>query len=139
LGIYRNRLGKDVTAFVAMIGEKIVGIDWQNGTGEYEPILGLDVKMKPGSCLGYDLNEHPDFRGKGVGMALLSHSLEEARRAKFVRQFTIVYASNAKMLSAAVQIFGFDVVGEIVTTRWFGRMQCRWELGDRKGHGQIEL
>jgi GNAT superfamily N-acetyltransferase/acyl carrier protein len=139
LAAYRRRLVKDVTAFVALLGDKIVGIDWLNGIGSYESGLGLEVKMKPGSCFGYDLNEHPDYRGKGVGMALLSHSLESARRANYASQFTIVHASNTKMLSAAVQIFGFEVVGEIVTKRWFGRRWCTWKLGDRVGRGLIEL
>ena len=139
MAVYRERTQKDVIAFVASSGDTIVGIDWLSGVGDYEPDLGLHVIMKAGSCFGFDLNEHPSYRGKGVGMALLSHSLEHARKIGYARQFTIVHDTNTKMLGAAVQIFGFEVVGEIVTTRWFGKVQSRWRLRDREGRGTIDL
>jgi GNAT superfamily N-acetyltransferase len=55
---------------------------------------------------------HPDFRGSGIGAALVDHSLEEARRRGFdAMMFNLVFESNsARRLYERV---GFEVIGRI--------------------------
>jgi GNAT superfamily N-acetyltransferase len=139
MAVYRDRIKRNDTALVASVNDAIVGIDWITGTGGYEEDIALSVSLSPGSCLGHDLNEHPDYRGKGVGMALLSQSLIHSCNTGYKRQLTIVHSANTKMLSAAVTIFGFTTIGEITTTRIFHRKSSRWKLGSNHGRDAVVL
>jgi acyl carrier protein len=54
--------------------DEVVAVDWLN---DADPVGG--VAAGPGTCLGIDLFERHDQTGRGVGLALLSRSLEVAR------------------------------------------------------------
>jgi len=55
----------------------------------------------------------PAARGKGVGRALLAHSLEEARRRGFkAMQYNLVIATNERAI-ALWKSGGFEIVGRL--------------------------
>lgn len=56
---------------------------------------------------------HPNFRGRGIGKLLGSHSIEEAKRLSYKAiQFNIVVKSNETAVSLWKQL-GFKVIGEV--------------------------
>jgi len=137
LALFEKRLALGYICLTAWHKNQIVGIDWLSATGDNEPYTGLEIRMNPGSCYGFDLNEHPRYKGKGVGLATLAFSLVVAKERGFKTQFTIVHSGNKKMLGAAVQIFGFRQVGTIETTRIFGRVRSSWEIEGRRGNSPL--
>ena len=85
--------------------------------------------------MAWIFGEHHSYRGKGIGLALLSHSLAEAKARGFKKQVNWVNVTNPKMLTAAIHMTGFVQVGSIHTTWWFGRPFSRWQVGTRSGRG----
>lgn len=75
---------RDVIRLIALDGSKVVG--W--------------CQIKSGSWEGYthmswlQMGVHKDYRGQGIGTALLSQALEKARRRGLERVELDVYASN---------------------------------------------
>lgn len=124
---------------VAVHHNQIVGVDWISSIGDVEDFLGLIVKMREGSCYGLDLNEKLEFRGKGVGLALLCYSLIVTKRLGFHTQYTLVDQNNEKMLSAAIHLLGFRKVGEIHTHLIAGRPSSVWYVNGKSGTQWIEL
>jgi acyl carrier protein/GNAT superfamily N-acetyltransferase len=137
LALFEKRLASGYICLTAWHQSQIVGIDWLSASGDKEPYTGLDIKMNPGSCYGFDLSEHPQYKGKGVGLATLAYSLAVAKERGFKTQFTIVHSGNRKMLGAAVQIFGFKQVGTIETTRILNRVRSSWEIEGRRGNSPL--
>ncbi len=137
LALFEKRLETGYICLTAWHKNQIVGIDWLSATGDKEPYTGLEIRMNPDSCYGFDLNEHPQYKGKGVGLATLAFSLVVAKERGFRTQFTVVHSGNKKMLGAAVQIFGFKQVGTIETTRIFGRVRSSWEIEGRRGDSPL--
>ncbi|MCX6826816.1 MAG: acyl carrier protein, partial [candidate division Zixibacteria bacterium] len=137
LALFEKRLASGYICLTAWHQNLIVGIDWLSATGDKEPYTGLEIRMNSGSCYGFDLNEHPQYKGKGVGLATLAFSLAVAKERSFRTQFTIVHTGNRKMLTAAVQIFGFKRVGTILTTRILGKPRSLWTLEGKHGHSPL--
>jgi ribosomal protein S18 acetylase RimI-like enzyme len=55
---------------------------------------------------------HPDFRGRGIGRALVEHSVEEARRLGFnALIFNLVFESNPAR--ALYERLGFEEIGRV--------------------------
>lgn len=138
--LYLERLRNGFTGFIAFHNDRAVGIDWLSKSGDTEKTMGLTVTVKPGVCYGLDLNEHPDFHGKGVGMSLLAHAVRESHTLGFKKQYAIVHDKNEKMLGAAIHLLGFKKVGELSTTTLFGTPRSSWNLYAQTGHGRtLEL
>lgn len=138
--LYKERLINGFTGFIAFTNGRAVGIDWLSRSGDKEKAMGLTITVKPGVCYGLDLNEHPDFSGKGVGMALLAHALRESHKEGFRRQYAIVHSENEKMLGAAIHLLGFKKAGELSTLTLFGTPRSTWDLNAQTGRGRsLEL
>ena len=137
LALFEKRLASGCICLTVWHQDQIVGIDWLSATGDEEPCTGLAIRMNPGSCYGFDLNEDPRYEGKGVGLATLAFSLAVAKERRFKTQFTLVHSGNRRMLGAAVQIFGFKHVGTIETTRILGRVRSSWEFEGRRGDSLV--
>ena len=135
LRLLRERFANGSHCFVALHEGKIVGIDWVSGKRADTAMIGLRVEMLPGSCVGENLFEHQDHRRRGIGLALLAFSLQESRRLGYARQVTLVSAWNQRMLVTAVQLLGFQPIGEIVTTWRLAQPRTSWRVGDRTGVG----
>lgn len=90
----------------------------------------------PDTYYGGELWEHAEFRGKGVGMSLLAASLAKAKKAGYLRQVTIVKAHKTKMLSAAVQLYGFEKTGTISVHRLLRRPFSIWQKGGKSGYSR---
>lgn len=55
----------------------------------------------------------PDAQGKGVGRAMLEHSLEQARARGFLAmQFNFVVSTNERAVKTW-QAYGFEIVGRL--------------------------
>lgn len=117
----------------------LVGIDWIAATGEDEAVTGLRLRVRPGTCFGLGLDEDPAFEGRGVGLSLLAYSLAESRRRGFTRQVTMVATHNVRMLTASLQLMGFQVFGESRTISIFRRPRTRWRIHGTAGRGQEVL
>lgn len=96
-------MGPGVRAFVAEHGGQVVGTYAmranQRGLGAHVANAGFMVA--------------PDQSGKGIGMFLGTHALDEARRAGFRgMQFNAVVSTNRRAL-ALWRRLGFDVVGTV--------------------------
>ena len=126
-------------AYVAVHQERIVGIDWISSEGDFEPHLGVSVTLRESSSYGVDLNEHADFRGKGVGLALLCNSLRVAKAQGYRTQYALVRKSNRRMLRAAIQLVGAEKIGEIRTRVIAGRPFSTWSMGGKTGSRTLEL
>ena len=91
---------RDVIRLIALDGSKVVG--W--------------CQIKPGSWEGYthmgwlQMGVHKDYRGQGIGIALLSQALEEARIRGLERVELDVYASNLTAIHL-YEKYKFEVEG----------------------------
>lgn len=133
--LFTARFDAGYHCFVALHHGHIVGIDWVSGKSADTALIGLRVDMRPGSCVGENLMEHRAHRHQGIGLALLTYSLEQARKMGYARQVTLVSAWNHRMLVTAVQLLGFRAVGELVTTWRFGRPRTAWRMDGQ--HGEV--
>jgi L-amino acid N-acyltransferase YncA/acyl carrier protein len=133
--LYQERLRNGFTGFIAFANDRAVGIDWFSRSGDTEKTMGLRITVKPGVCYGLDLNEHPEYNGKGIGMALLSHAVRESHKEGFKTQYAIVHIKNEKMLGAAIHLLGFKKVGELSTKTVFGAPRSAWTINGRSGEG----
>lgn len=131
--LFTDRFAAGYHCFVALHENQIVGIDWVSGKSADTALIGLRVEMRPGSCVGENLLEHRAHRHRGVGLALLTYSLEQARKMGYARQVTLVSAWNHRMLVTSVQLLGFRAVGELVTTWRLGRPRTAWHIGGSQG------
>jgi GNAT superfamily N-acetyltransferase len=102
-----------------------VGIDWLSLSGEYDTSTGLEITTVDGCC--YAMNLYEKYRGQGIGLTLLSASLEAGRRRGCTAQVTIVEESNTRMMSVATQVFGFRQIGSIRTRRVLGKASSTWK------------
>ncbi len=89
--------------YVALDGRKVVGTYYlrpnQPGQGAHVANAGFMVD--------------PDIQGRGVGRAMGTHALEEARRAGFLSmQFNMVVGTNHRAV-ALWQDLGFSIVGTV--------------------------
>jgi GNAT superfamily N-acetyltransferase/acyl carrier protein len=110
-------------------GSELAGAVWLSTTGTTSD-SPIRIRTAPGSCYGFLLDENPSLRGHGVGLVLLAHSLRDAYRRGFRRQWTLVDAKNRKMLLVVTQMFGFEKLGEIDQYRLLGRYFVRWRIPD---------
>lgn len=116
---------------------RLATFDWLAPEGDTEALTGLEIRTRPGSCFALGLFENPEFAGKGVGLAMAAYSLHVARARGFIRQTTMVEASNAPMLLASVQILGFRKVGTVRTVAWFNRPRSTWTLEGAAGRARV--
>jgi acyl carrier protein/GNAT superfamily N-acetyltransferase len=128
LRLFCDRIASGSHCFVALHAGVIVGIDWVSGKSADTALIGLTVQMRAGSCVGENLLEHRGHRGRGIGLALLVYSLDQARRLGYERQVTLVSAWNQRMLVTAIQLLGFRQIGEIATTWRLGKPRSAWHL-----------
>jgi acyl carrier protein/GNAT superfamily N-acetyltransferase len=133
--LFRRRLQTGYICLTAWLGDQIVGMDWLVQNSYDCPYTGLRFDWPPSSCYAGELYEHPSFKGKGVGLAVLAYSLAESRNAGFQRQVAWVTEKNVKMLSASIQLFGFRNIGEIYITNIFRKPMSKWKIRDRRGWG----
>jgi GNAT superfamily N-acetyltransferase/acyl carrier protein len=135
LQTFHKRLDAGYVCLGAWHDNRIVGIDWLTDEGYGCPSTGLHIHWPSESCYAMELYEHPAFVGKGVGLALIGYSLAVAKERGYREQVTMVLARNVRMLSAAVQLFGFEKVGEIETVRILFKPFSKWDIGGRSGRG----
>jgi acyl carrier protein/GNAT superfamily N-acetyltransferase len=129
LDLFHQRHAAGFVCLVAVRASEIVGIDWLSATGDHSPETGVTIFMKTGSCYALDLYEK--YAGEGIGLALLTYSLVEAKRRGFHSQLGYVDSRNIPMLSAAVQLLGYRTIGSIrTTTSVFAKPSSRWQLED---------
>jgi len=133
--LFHERLNSGYLCLGAWHDNRIVGVDWLSVEGYKCPFTGLRLHWPEESCYAMELFEHPEYVGKGVGLALLGYSLAVAKERGYREQITMVIGRNVKMLSAAVQLFGFSRIGEIDTKRILFRPFSRWNVGGRTGRG----
>jgi acyl carrier protein/GNAT superfamily N-acetyltransferase len=134
----RRRLDSGFLCISAWLGEEVVGIDYLSMMGDFDTDTGLQIVTLPGTCYALDLYEK--YRGRGIGVALLEKSLQETARRGLKRQVTFVRKKNSPMLATSVQIYGFRKIGEISTTKWFGKASSTWTLGPASGkNGKIQF
>jgi acyl carrier protein/GNAT superfamily N-acetyltransferase len=133
LRLFQERYAAGSHCFVALHQGQIVGIDWVSGKNADTALIGLQFAMRPGTCVGENLMEHRAYRHQGIGMALLTYSLEQSRVMGYARQVTLVSAWNHRMLVTAVQLLGFQVTGELVTTWRLGRPRTAWRVDGPNG------
>lgn len=133
VGRFADRFAGGHHCFVALHQGQIVGIDWISGKHADTALIGLRVEMRPGTCVGENLMEHRAFRHRGVGLALLTYSLQQARKMGYARQVTLVSAWNRRMLVTAIQLMGFRQAGELVTTWRLGRPRTAWRFDGPQG------
>ncbi|NLP11741.1 acyl carrier protein [bacterium] len=129
--LFKARLDSGAICLAAWRQEQIIGMDWLFTLGYRCPYSGLTITWPPDTCYGGELWEHAAFHGQGVGMSLLSASLAAARKAGYLRQVTLVKAHNTKMLSAAVQLYGFEKIGTISVNRLRRRPFSIWHKGGK--------
>ena len=139
LELFYERLTSGYVCLGAWHDDKLVAVDWLSAEGYKCPFTGLQLHWPDDSCYAMELFEHPGYVGKGVGLALLAYSLTVAKERGYREQATMVIATNVKMLSAAVQLFGFRRVGEIETTRILLKPLSRWNIAGRSGKGGVAL
>ncbi len=132
--LFKARLESGAVCLAAWRQEQIIGMDWLFTKGYRCPYSRLTFTWPPDTCYGGELWEHAEFHGQGVGMSLLAASLATARKAGYLRQVTVVKARNTKMLSAAIQLYGFKKTGAISVHRLLRRPFSIWHKGGKSGH-----
>jgi GNAT superfamily N-acetyltransferase/acyl carrier protein len=121
-----RRMESGVICLAAWEGERIVAYDLLGPAGSE------DVTASNGTCLGLNLYERREARGRGIGLALLAASLPYTRELGFTRQATIVLERNRPMIAAATQILGFAVIGRAERSELLGRVRWSW-----RRHGSV--
>jgi len=129
---FRVRLARGYTCLGAFEGGRLLAIDWLNSID-----FDASVEATPGTWLGIDLYERPDQTGRGVGSALLAHSLAVARTAGYRRQAAYVDARNTRMLAAAIGLLGFTSFGSAHRQKVVGRVRWRWTIDGAAGAGPV--
>lgn len=118
---------------VASDGNRIVALDLLSTTGDPG---NIELRRERDTCWGLYLVEAPDFRGRGIGLALLAHSLRVARERGFRAQLTAVRQDNKPMVAAAVQLLGFRRIGHAQRTHVLGVTRWSWEIDGRSGRAR---
>ena len=120
------------SATVAAEAGRIVGFNVLSSTGEPGEVI-----IRPGerACWGIYLREALHARGRGIGIALLAHSLADTRSRGFNAQLSMVRTNNAPMLAAATQVLGFRPIGRATRIRLFGWTRWSWQIKGRTGRG----
>lgn len=137
-GYFRERLESGFICLVAYHNGQVVGVDWVSDEGQEEYVTtGLKFEMEADSCYGLELYEDKRHMGKGIGLALLAHSLGVCRDKGYRRQITWVDGRNTPMLSSSVQLLGARKIGEFRVRRILNRPHTTWTLEGRKGSGNI--
>lgn len=124
---FRERVANGYLCYTAWVDRTMVALDWVTDKPDFEPTTGLTIAPQAGACYGLDLREHPDYKSRGVGLALLEYCLHDCRERGYRTQYAIVDATNKKMLMAAVQLLGFTTVGRIRSRTVLGKTSTRWE------------
>jgi acyl carrier protein/GNAT superfamily N-acetyltransferase len=122
----RRRMDAGILCLAAWEGGRIVAYDLLGPQG------AEDVTTSPGTCLGLNLYERRESRGRGIGLSLLSASLPYTRDLGFSRQATIVLERNRPMIAAATQMLGFAIAGHAQRSELLGRVRWDWQR-----HGSI--
>jgi len=122
----RTCMESGVICLAAWEGERIVAYDLLGPTG------AGDVTASNGTCIGLNLHERCEARGRGIGLALLAASLPYTRELGFTRQATIVLERNRPMIAAATQILGFAVTGRAERLELAGHVRWSWQR-----HGSV--
>ena len=91
---------------------------------------GVKVDMAANAADAINKIEHRKY-----DIILCDYSLGEAKRRGYRRQVCWVDAGNKRMLSAAIQLYGFRIIGEIRTTNVLKRPFSTWTVGRRGGRG----
>jgi acyl carrier protein len=133
--LFRKRLSAGYVCLGAWHDDILVGVSWLSDEGYKCAVTGLQLYWPNESCYAMELFEHPEHVSKGVGLALLGYSLAVAKERGYRKQVTMVLSRNVRMLSAAVQLFGFVKVGEINTTRILFKPFSRWNIAGKSGWG----
>jgi len=137
--LFEARLRNGFIGYATWINGRIAGLCWITMLGDHEPQTGLHIKAGEGSCYGLDLEEHPDYRGQGVGLATIAYSMRGARERGCRYLYSVVHEGNERMLGASIQLLGYTTVGEIVTKRYLGRPKSVCVLGGRAVKGKVLL
>ncbi len=122
----RTCMESGVICLAAWEGDRIVAYDLLGPTG------ADDVTASNGTCIGLNLHERCEARGRGIGLALLAASLPYTRELGFTRQATIVLERNRPMIAAATQILGFAVTGRAERLELVGHVRWSWQR-----HGSV--
>ena len=133
---FKDRLALGHTCYVARTNGTVAAIDWMASTEIFEPTTAIKVKFSHGSCYGFDLIEHPDYRGRAIGLAMLTYCLRRNKEDGFKTHYTIVHSDNEKMLLASIQLIGFKQIGQIITKRFFKRPYPGWKINNQSGAGR---
>jgi GNAT superfamily N-acetyltransferase len=116
-----RRMDAGILCLAAWEGGRIVAYDLLAPRG------AEDVTTSPGTCLGVNLYERRESRGRGIGLGLLAASLAYTRDLGFSRQATIVLERNRPMIAAATQLLGFAVAGRAERSEVLGRVCWSWQ------------
>lgn len=98
--------------------------------------LRLRIETVEGTCWGQGLVERRGCEGRGVGLALLSTCVQEAKNHGFALQLTLVADTNVKMLASCVQLLGFEKVGGVTVFRLLGWPVARLRFNERAWWGR---
>jgi acyl carrier protein len=126
----REWLRKGANVLVAAEGDRVVALDVFSADGDDDVELA-----RPDACYGVYLAEAPAVRGRGIGLALVAYSFEQARELGFRTQLTYVREDNTPMLAATTQLLGFEVIGSARRAHVLGFTRWSWEIGGRRGRG----
>jgi GNAT superfamily N-acetyltransferase len=117
----RRGMESGVICLAAWEDERIVAYDLLGPKGSE------DVTASNGTCLGLNLYERRDARGRGIGLALLAASLPYTRELGFTRQATVVLERNQPMIAIATQVLGFAVTGRAERLELAGHVRWSWQ------------
>jgi acyl carrier protein/GNAT superfamily N-acetyltransferase len=137
--LFETRLENGFNGYATWIDGRIAGLCWVTMRGDHEPQTGLHIKTGEGACYGLDLEEHPDYRGQGVGLATIVYSMCGARERGCRSLYSVVHSGNERMLGASIQLLGYSTVGEIITERYLGRPKSVCVIGGRVVEGKVLL
>jgi GNAT superfamily N-acetyltransferase len=121
-----RRLESGVICLAAWEDARIVAYDLIGPTGSDE------VTASNGTCLGLNLCERREVRGRGIGLALLAASLPYMRELGFRRHATIVSERNRPLIATATQVLGFAVTGHAERLELVGHVRWSWQR-----HGSV--
>jgi GNAT superfamily N-acetyltransferase/acyl carrier protein len=128
----RSWLGEGYLALGAFEGERAMALDWLHHSDPAGAVVGID-----GTCVGIDLRERSGQVGRGIGFALLAHSLRVARAEGYARQAAAVAHDNVRMRTACTSLLGFTEVGSARRTTRLGRVQWTWTRNGAAGSGTL--
>jgi acyl carrier protein/GNAT superfamily N-acetyltransferase len=126
-------LDEGAIPLVATDGKRIVALDLLSRDGARGEIV---LRPARDACWGLYLVEAPDFRGRGIGVALIAHSLRVSRELGCRTQLAAVRADNKPMLAACVQLLGFQAIGHAQRRRLLGFTRWSWEIDGKRSRGR---